>query len=224
LNLNASLDLESCPHCGRAHPTITIPNNQPHWIRFRGHLGNEHIWGVYGCTTCGNLILAKGSGQAGSPVIGVYPAPKSVAEELPDEPKRFLADAIRCLHAPSAVILCCASAVDAMLKEKGYEDGKLYDRINQAVEKNILTKEIGLWAHHVRLEANDQRHPDKDALPPTREDAEQSIEFTEALGEFLFVLTSRVTRGLKRAQVIYPEGIASTSGVGTPTITQTGPS
>jgi Domain of unknown function (DUF4145) len=156
-------------------------------------------------------------------VIGVYPTPKSVAEELPDEPKRFLADAMTCLHAPSAAILCCASAVDAMLKAKGYEDGKLYDRINAAVRAGVLTQDMGTWAHHIRLEANDQRHADKDAKPLTREDAELSLEFAEALGEFLFILPSKVTRGIKRAQVIHPEGIASTSSVGIPTITQTAP-
>ncbi len=182
------------------------------------------MWGVYGCTSCGNLILARGdTDQAGGVVAAVYPAAKSVAKELPGDPKRFLADAITCLHAPSAAILCCASAVDAMLKLKGYEEGKLYSRINAAVNGGLLTKEMGTWAHHIRLEANEQRHADKDAKPPTREDAELSIEFAEALGEFLFVLPSRVTRGIKRAQVIHPEGIPSTSAVGTPTVTQTDP-
>jgi hypothetical protein len=182
------------------------------------------MWGVYGCSSCGNLILARGSTeQAGSSVAAVHPAPKSVAEELPDDPKRFLAEAVTCLHAPSAAILCCASAVDAMLKAKGYEKGSLHDRINEAVEKGLLTGEMGSWAHHIRLEANDRRHADKDAKPPTKEDAEQSIEFTEALGEILFVLPSRVTRGIKRAQVIHPEGISSTSAIGTPTVTQTNP-
>jgi hypothetical protein len=59
---------------------------------------------------------------------------------------------------------------------------------------------MGDWAHHVRLEANDPRHADKDADIPMREQAEQSIEFTEALAEILFVLPSRVKRGIKRAQ------------------------
>jgi hypothetical protein len=149
LNLNNSLALESCPHCGRAHPTITMPN-QGNWIKFQGHHGNARMWGVYGCTSCGNLILARGSTeQAGSAVAAVYPAPKSVAKELPDDPKRFLADAITCLHAPSAAILCCASAVDAMLKLKGYEEGKLYSRINAAVNGGAADQRNGnLGASH----------------------------------------------------------------------------
>lgn len=60
---------------------------------------------------------------------------------------------------------------------------------------------MGVWAHHVRLEANNQRHADKSVPPPTTEDAEQSLEFAEALGEFLCVLPKRVKRGLIRANV-----------------------
>src|SRR5437868_4806545 len=92
--------------------------NQANWIKFQGHFGHEHLWGVYGCTSCGNLILAKGSGLVASPVIAVYPAPKTVAKELPDAPKRYLAEAITCLQAPSAAIMACGSAIDAMLKVK----------------------------------------------------------------------------------------------------------
>jgi hypothetical protein len=41
--------------------------------------------------------------------------------------------------------MLCASAVDAMLKEKGYEEGTLNQRIDKAVEDHLLTKEMGTW-------------------------------------------------------------------------------
>jgi Domain of unknown function (DUF4145) len=80
------------------------------------------------------------------------------------------------------------SALDAMLKAKDYEKGTLNERIKKAIGAQLLTKEMGEWAHHVRLGANDQRHADEDVGFPTQEDAQQSIEFTEALAEILFVL------------------------------------
>jgi hypothetical protein len=92
--------------------------------------------------------------------------------------------------------MLCASAVDAMLKEKGHQEGTLNQRINKAVEDHLLTQEMGDWAHHVRLEANDPRHADKDADIPTQEQAEQSIEFTEALAEILFVLNTQGSQRL----------------------------
>jgi hypothetical protein len=121
LFLNASLDLDSCPHCGRAHPTITLPNNQPHWIRFKGALGNEHM--------------------------------------------RITSD-------------------------------------SKQTTRDMRTKMQNLPPEKMQNNrSNSQRH----------------------LVKSLFVLPSRVKRGIERAKVINPQVIASTSAVGTPAITQTDP-
>jgi Domain of unknown function (DUF4145) len=91
--------------------------------------------------------------------------------------------------------MLAASAVDAMLKAKGFVDGSLFARINQAKEAHIITEGMAEWAHEIRLDANDQRHADKDAGLPTEADANKSIEFAQALAQFLFVLPDRVARG-----------------------------
>jgi len=93
--------------------------------------------------------------------------------------------------------MLAASAVDAMLKEKGLKDGRLYDRIKTAAEKHIITPEMERWAHQVRLDANDERHADESAPFPSEEDGKRCIDFAEAFGEYLFVLPARVTRGLQ---------------------------
>ncbi len=95
--------------------------------------------------------------------------------------------------------MVCASAVDAMLKERRLVEGSLYARIDKAAKDHIITDDMAKWAHHVRLEANGQRHADEEFALPTKEDAERSLEFALALAEFLFVLPARVTRGLKAA-------------------------
>ena len=57
------------------------------------------------------------------------------------------------------------------------------------------------WAHEVRLDANEQRHADEkgldeqDAPLPNWADADKSIAFAKALGEFMFVLPAKVRRG-----------------------------
>ena len=91
--------------------------------------------------------------------------------------------------------MLAASAIDAMLKAKGYNDGSLYSRIDQAVEDHLITAEMGLWAHEVRLEANGQRHADAQFTLPTITDANRVIAFAESLAEFLFALPARVSRG-----------------------------
>ncbi len=93
--------------------------------------------------------------------------------------------------------MLAASAVDAMLKAKGFKDGSLYSRIDKSVAAHLLTAEMGKWAHQVRLEANDQRHADEAASLPTAEDARRSVDFARALASFLFVLPARVSRGIE---------------------------
>jgi hypothetical protein len=218
LMLQNVLALEYCPHCGIAKPYIAMPI-QANWVRFAGHDGKERIWGVYGCSWCGRLIVAVGQAGPGSQVTEIYPVPESVAEEIPEKPREYLRQAILTVHAPAGSVMLCASAVDAMLKEKGHQEGTLNQRINKAVEDHLLTQEMGDWAHHVRLEANDPRHADKDADIPTQEQAEQSIEFTEALAEILFVLPSRVKRGIDRVLRVKVSGTARSSGIVTPRLT-----
>jgi hypothetical protein len=121
-------------------------------------------------------------------------------EDLPDPARRFLDQAMQTLAAPDASAVMSGSAVDAMLKALGYEKGSVYDRIDEAVKDHHLTEAMGEWAHSVRLGANRPRHADKDRPHLTPDEARQSLEFAEALGGFLFVLTAKINRGIRAAQ------------------------
>lgn len=91
------------------------------------------------------------------------------------------------------------SAVDAMLKALNYAEGSVYTRINKAVADNILTAAMGKWAHAVRLEANRPRHADGENPHVSVEEANQVVAFADALGNFLFVFTAMVDRGIADA-------------------------
>ena len=95
--------------------------------------------------------------------------------------------------------MLASSAIDAMMKAKGYQKGWLYDRINKTVEDHLITEDMGTWAHHVRLEANDPRHADEKRPHVEPEEAHQCIEFATALAQLLFVLPARVKKGIKDA-------------------------
>ena len=90
-----------------------------------------------------------------------------------------------------------ASAVDAMLKDKGFKDGSLNARIDVAAKAHLITNEMAAWAHEIRLDANDQRHAEESVALPEAADAARVIEFANALAQFLYVLPSRVERGRK---------------------------
>ena len=129
----------------------------------------------------------------------VVPAPSEVDGAVPEPAKRYLQQAQEALHAPDGATMLAASAVDALLKAKGYVEGRLYDRINRAASDHVITEDMAAWAHHVRLEANDPRHADPLRPHATDAQAKQTVEFAEALAQFLFVLPARVARGVKAA-------------------------
>lgn len=127
----------------------------------------------------------------------MFPKGRTINENIPDRARRHLREAMDTLSSPAASIVASASAVDAMLKARTYRDGSLYTRIDQAAAEHLITSDMALWAHQVRLDANDQRHADEEAPFPEISDAQRCLDFALAFAEILFVLPSRVTRGIQ---------------------------
>lgn len=103
-----------------------------------------------------------------------------------------MTQAIETKHSPAASLMVCARSVDEMLMVKGYTNGNLYNKINDAEQSHVITSEMARWSHQVRLVANDERHPD--ILDPlaTPDEAQKSIDFALALAEYMFVLPSKI--------------------------------
>jgi Domain of unknown function (DUF4145) len=160
-------------------------------------------WSVFRCTTCTEAVLAKGPDNNANPsaaVVALFPSAKEAHEDIPEPARRFLQQAFETLHAPDAAALMAGSAVDAMLKELGLSKGSVYDRIDQAVKSNLLTRDMGDWAHEVRLNANRPRHADAENPHVSSEEATQSVEFADALANFLFILKAKIQRGIEGAK------------------------
>ncbi|WP_051913869.1 DUF4145 domain-containing protein [Nitratireductor basaltis] len=130
----------------------------------------------------------------------LWPDTKSAHEDIPDPARTFLQQAYETLHAPDAAAVMAGSAVDAMLKVHGYVEGSLYKRIDEALKDNVLTSGMAQWAHTVRLGSNRPRHADEKKPHVSPDEAKHSVDFAEALGNFLFVLTARIDRGIKAAE------------------------
>jgi hypothetical protein len=191
-HLNKTLDLPRCPHCGvnspNLHQTQIFETNN-------ADKTERQIWAIYVCRRCGGVVSAK-SNNPQAVVQAYYPSALTVDDEIPDRARAYLQQAYESLHVPAGAVMLAASAVDAMLKTKGFTSGSLYSRIDKARDDRVITNDMATWAHQVRLEANDQRHADEERPLPSGQDAERSIEFASALAQFLFVLPSRVQRGL----------------------------
>ena len=158
-------------------------------------------WAAYKCKTCGSVmsVSAKHLGDWFS-IEHAYPEPKQAHGDIPEPARTYLQQAYETLHAPDAAAVMAGSAVDAMLKKHQLTEGSLYTRIDEALKLNILTQGMADWAHEVRLGSNRPRHADSDNPHVSAKEAEQSVEFAEALGNFLFVLTARIERGIEAAK------------------------
>ncbi len=181
------LNIERCPHCNIAHPRMT---------KTSGHLSNRRQWNLYQCASCSNVAMAV-SVDVGHDLQDVhlselYPSAPQVAGDLPEKAGNYLNQAVNSIQSPDGCVMLAGSAVDAMLQAKGLSDGTVYSRIDTAVKKNILTPEMGEWAHEVRLGSNRPRHSDEDNPHVTIEEAKQAIDFVQMLGHILFVLPQRV--------------------------------
>lgn len=185
--------LVRCPQCGIANPEMQVMWNSD-CIMPRAENGYGYNWAVYKCTSCRLLVLAQSQlGNKGTRELErTYPEVESVEEDIPERARSYLGQAIESVHAPDGAAMLAGSAVDSMLKAKGLTEGSVYKRIDQAVEQHILTKEMGDWAHDVRLGSNRPRHADHDDPHVTTEEARQAIEFAKTLGMVLFVLPNRI--------------------------------
>jgi hypothetical protein len=194
--LNQVLRLDRCPHCNVDKPYLPM---QAELATTNSEGGEQRHWRFYACARCGGVITASAI-HADHYVIEIFPEGKVVDTALPERAREYLSQAIQTVHAPASSVMVAASAVDAMLKEKGFEKGTLYTRIDEASASGLITSEMAAWAHDVRLDANDQRHADKAAKLPSVGDAKRCIEFAEALGQFLFTLPAMVRRGHEHAK------------------------
>jgi Domain of unknown function (DUF4145) len=197
MQLGQQLPLERCPYCRIHRPNLSLHGSTIQTHEFGG--GNPRHWGIYVCRSCGGLVVAWASSTTTQPIQEVLPKQDELSDEIPSTARKYLHQAQDSLHAPDGAVMLAASAVDAMLKAKGYQKGSLYSRIKEAAEAHLITPDMALWAHHIRLGANNPRHVDEDEPHATAEGARQAVEFAAALANILFVLPSRVTRGLKEA-------------------------
>ena len=196
MNLTPQLPLKRCPHCNIANPNITLYNQ---FATDNANSSNRRLWKVYTCQSCGGAIIGSHNDHSIN-ALELYPQVVSVDECLPDKVKQFLNQSLETIHAPAGSIMLSASSIDSMLKDKGYKAGNLYKRIEEAASDHLITAGMSEWAHQIRLEANDQRHADEDAILPTEADAKRIIEFALALAEFLYVLPNKVNKGIENTK------------------------
>ena len=192
--LEDQLALDKCPNCNVDKPSLNLEADQFNTANWEGK--DKRVWGIYACKRCGGVVSAYAHAEDWD-IVDYFPKTDEVHTCIPETARHYLQEAIDTKHSPSASIMAASSSVDSMLVEKGFDQKNLFDKIKAAQEANLITKGMKQWAHQVRLNANDERHPKGKTDFPSSDDAQSTIEFTLALAEFLFVLPYKVEEGLK---------------------------
>ena len=204
LNSDQLADIPQCPHCSVSNPLLVYVWRSDHPLS-RGDGKAASRWAVYRCTSCGSLVTARGhaADNVGNPIVeAIFPPIWRPHEELPSAVARYLHQARNTLANPDASVLMSAAAIDAMRKHHKLTEGSLYGRIDKAVAEGILTAKMAQWAHRVRLDANNPRHADEAKPHMTDDEARRAFDFAEALGEFLYILPSRMPPESKQSPPI----------------------
>jgi len=190
-----SLHLPRCPHCNDEPPSFVEATR----LETKDHSGQiQRKWKIHKCLNCGGLVTAWALDWEQAPVQ-IFPDAQSPDHAIPARPRAYLFQAIESLHSPAGSVMLAASAVDAMLRLKGYKEGTLYDRIALAVRDHLISPDMEHWAHELRLDANDQRHADGNYPLPSVEDAKQCIELARVYAQFMFCFPAIVQNGIAEA-------------------------
>ena len=193
--LDAQLHLPRCPHCNDEPPKLVEAAR----LETRDHSGQvQRKWKIYKCSNCGGLITTWAL-DWDQEAVQIFPDAQNPDDAIPARPRAYLFQAIESLHSPAGSVMLAASAVDAMLRLKGYKEGSLYSRIEQAVKEHLITPEMERWAHELRLDLNDQRHAEGNFPLPGIEDAKQCIELAQVFAHYMFCFPAKVQTGIKEA-------------------------
>ena len=103
--------------------------------------------------------------------------------------------AYRCQLFESCVIMC-RKCVEAVCSEHGESKKPLAQRLKRLQDNGIIDQTILQWANEVRMLGNDAAHDLK--MQITKTDAKDTLDFTEAVLLYVFVLQIRFSEFQKR--------------------------
>jgi hypothetical protein len=147
------------------------------------------------CSNCSEvLILARedyGMGfEFDTPVI-IFPAPRRLNAEVPESLRREWDEARICFEAKAytATVVMMRRTLEAACKDQGVSNRNLSAALAELKTQSLIDETLAEWAHELRLLGNRGAHAMSGII--TRDDAQDSLDFTETLLEQMYVLRKR---------------------------------
>jgi Domain of unknown function (DUF4145) len=185
-----------CPHCERA--TAAKVKGEAVWsgINREGeHIDPPTEWTLVQCGSCllPSLQLREdyGGGFEDDEPIFVYPEPRRLNPDIPIALRREWEEAKTCLDAKAyaACAVMTRRTLEGTCKELGVKEKNLAKALKGLQAKGLIDGMLAEWAKALRVAGNRGAHFTGE--PVSREDAENSLAFTEALLDHVYVLRKR---------------------------------
>ena len=133
--------------------------------------------------------------------IQVYPQKHNIPLDLvPKKASRAYLEALRGYHCQlyEPCVIMCRKCIEAVCVELGESKKSLAQRLGHLQVKGVIDRNILQWANGIRIVGNDAAH-DLD-MQITKNDAKDTLDFTEAVLLYVFVLQSRYSEFQKRRE------------------------
>jgi hypothetical protein len=122
----------------------------------------------------------------------VYPAQdRQLSQEIPQSLRDTHEEARKCFRAKAwvATVAMSGRTLEATCKSQGVTKGVLQEKLAEMRNRGIIDGRLWEWAETLRGARNAAAHFDEEGV--TRQDAEDSLAYSEALLDYLYVLTAR---------------------------------
>jgi hypothetical protein len=162
-------------------------------------------WTFVSCPRCQMPMLAlqcdHGEGfEDDSPVRMYPPRERQLSWKVPQSIKKAFNEAVTCFRvkAYTASAIMCRKTLEGLCAEHGVKGPNLSVSLKRLRDKQIIEARLFDWAEALRTMGNEAAHGVESAI--TREDCQDTLDFTEALVQYVFTYQDQFQKFSARRQ------------------------
>jgi len=197
-----------CSHCEAVVDATEIATYkyEDHWDKDEAVPWNTRVI-LVGCPRCSEPMLAYQTDEGGwtDPVRIFPPREPDLHRSVPKPIRQAFAEARICFRAKAftAAAIMCRKTLEGICSEHGVKSGTLAAELRKLKEKGVIENRLFEWAEALRTIGNEAAHGVE--LVVSRQDASDTLEFTEALIQYVFTYRDKFEEfKMRRAKAAQP--------------------
>jgi len=150
------------------------------------------------CPRCNHPMLAY-TDESMPDFLRLYPPmDRNLHSSVPKPIREAFTEARNCFltKAHTAAAIMCRKTLEGICSAHGVKSGTLAAELQKLKEKGVIESRLFEWAEALRTMGNEAAHDV--AFAASREDARDTLEFTEALIEYVFTYRDKFEEFKKR--------------------------